>query len=208
MTVGQNERAQAGVEGEWICVGALGAPHGVRGDMRLKSFTEQPAAIFKFVDIRLGADGAAVALVKKGKAKDGFIIHITGIDTPEDASNMKTKQLYVSRENFGAAAEDEFYLADLIGLRAHDLAGTEIGVVSSFDNFGAEDLLELVLHEAVKGLGRHIFVPFRKSLVPTIDLDAGIAVIDFAGWQATQTSERDMDAGEDDSQLIEDKGEK
>ncbi len=203
MTDGQNERRQAGVEGNWVCVATLGAPHGVKGDMRLKSFTEVPAAIFKFSDLRFGADGAAVTLVKKSKTKDGFIVHIDGIDTPEDASNMKTKQIYVCRDNFRDAAQDEFYLADLIGLRAHDLSGTEIGVVTSFDNFGSEDLLELVLHESVKGLGRHIFVPFRKSLVPTIDLDAGIAVIDFAEWQATQTSERDTNDADISIQDIE-----
>lgn len=203
MTDGQKERAQAGVEGDWVCVGTLGAAHGVRGDMRLKSFTEKPLAIFKLPDLRLGADGKPVTLSKKGKAKDGFVVHVDGINSPEEASNMKAKQLFALRENFADASEDEFYLADLIGLRAQDLSGAEIGVVSSFDNFGAEDLLELVLHEPVKSLGRHIFVPFRKTLVPEIKLAERIAVIDFDQWQETQTSERDVDEVED----IDSKGE-
>jgi len=204
MANGQDERHQAGVEGDWVCVGALGAAHGVKGDMRLKSFTENAAAIFNFSDLRLGADGKPVTLTKKGKSKDGFVVHIDGMDTPEDASNMKVRQLYVAREHFGDACEDEFYLADLIGLRAVNLSGTEIGVVASFDNFGAEDLLELVLHQPVNALGRNIFVPFRKTLVPEINLAKRTAVIDFDQWRETQTSERD----EDVDQAIEDKEEK
>ena len=207
MTHGEKERSQAGVEGNWVSVGSLGAPHGVKGDMRLKSFTEIPDAIFKFSSLHMGAGGASVSLKKVGKSKDGFVVHVEGINSPEEASALARKNLYVPRAEFGDADEDEFYLADLIGLRAHDVSGREIGVVSSFDNFGAEDLLELVLHEPVKGLGRTIFVPFRKTLVPTINLGDGMAVIDFALWQATQTSERDPDGEEDEPEAIELKGE-
>jgi len=193
MTHGDKERTQAGVEGDWVQVGSIGAPHGVKGDMRLKSFTENPGDIFGFDDMRLGADGKPVALIKKGKSKDGFVVHVEGINSPEDAGILKTKGLYVPRAAFEEADEDEFFLADLIGLQAVDLDGTDIGVVATLDNFGAEDLLEVVLHKPVKGLGRNIFVPFRKALVPDISLTEGFVVVDFAGWQATQTSERDME---------------
>jgi len=196
MTHGQKERTQAGVEGGWVQVGSLGSAHGVKGDMRLKSFTENPAAIFKFNDLRLGADGKAIVLAKKGKSKDGFIIHIDGVNSPEEASGLKTKGLYAPREAFNTINEDEFFLADLIGLKARDLSGAEIGIVTTLDNFGAEDLLEVVLHEPVKDLGRNIFIPFRKTLVPTIQVSEGVVVVDFAAWQATQTSERDIGEGE------------
>lgn len=207
MTHGEKERAQAGVSGDWVCVGTLGAPRGVKGDLRLKPFTENAAAIFKFTSLHLGAGGAPVALKKVGKSKDGFIVHIDGVNSPEEAGAFSRKDLYVPRTEFGDADEDEFYLADLIGLRALDLSGSEIGTVSSFDNFGAEDLLELVLHEPVKGLGRTIFVPFRKTLVPEIKLDEGVAVIDFALWSETQTSERDGDDDAGGGEAIENKGE-
>jgi len=203
MANGQKERAQAGVEGDWIQVGSIGAPHGVKGDMRLKSFTENPVAIFKFNDLRLGAGGKAIALVKKGKSKDGFIIHIDGVNSPEEASGLKTKGLYAPRDAFGDTSDDEFFLADLIGLKAVDLSGTEIGIVTTLDNFGAEDLLEVALHKPVKGLGRNIFVPFSKALVPDINVAEGFAVVDFVAWQETQTSERDIDGDED----IDSKGE-
>ena len=193
MATGEKERAHAGVEGEWVKVGSLGAPHGVRGDVRLKSFTEKPASIFDFSDIRLGADGKAVKLKKVRKTKDSFVVHIDGINNPEEAGAVKAKGLYVAREVFDDAGEDEFFLADLIGLQAVDTDGTQIGIVATLDNFGAEDLLEVVLDKPVKGLGRHIFVPFRKALVPDINLAEGFAVVDFAAWQAAQMSERDVE---------------
>ena len=206
MTHGQKERAQAGVTGDWVCVGTLGAPRGVKGDMRLRSFTENAAAIFNFSSLHMGAGGDPVSLKKIGKSKDGFVVHIEGVSSPEEAGAFARKDLYVPRAEFGDADEDEFYLADLIGLRALDTKGAEIGTVSSFDNFGAEDLLEIVLDEPVKGLGRTIFVPFRKKLVPEIKLSEGVAVIDFALWSETQTSERDGDDDAVDGEAIEKKG--
>jgi len=196
----RTEREQAGIEGGWIKVGTLGAAHGVRGDLRLKSYTEKATDIFTFAEVRLGAGGDVVALKKVRTTKDGFVVHIDGINSPEAAAAYKGKGLFVPRDVLGGADEDEFFLADLIGLKAVDEAGAEIGFVATVDNFGAEDLVELVLKESIKGLGRHVFVPFRKALVPDIRLEAGEIVINFADWRATQTSERDQEG-------IENKGE-
>jgi 16S rRNA processing protein RimM len=201
MAHGEKERAQAGVEGNWVQVGALGASHGVRGDVRLKSFTEKPLAIFKFSDLRLGAGGEKVKLIKKSKTKDGFVAHVEGVNSPEEASALKTKGLYVQRDILESADADEFFLADLIGLMAVGLDGERLGVVVTLDNFGADDLLEITLDEPVKGLGKSVFIPFTLALVPEIDLNAGTATIDFAGWQETQTSERDVEGFDSEEEI-------
>ncbi|WP_262693916.1 ribosome maturation factor RimM [Kordiimonas aquimaris] len=193
-----NTYDKAGVDGDWICVGALAAPHGVKGDVRLKSFTENPVSIFKFKDLRLGADGKAILLSKKAKNKDGFIVHIDGFDTPEAAAAFSGKQLYIRRDFLPQAADDEYYLTDLIGLEARDEHGTRIGVVEAVENFGAEDLIELILDEPVKGLGRFALIPFRKLLVPTVDIKGGFLTVAFTDWQETQTgkqAESQMDQG-------------
>ncbi len=190
---------QTGVEGDWVLVGALGAPHGVRGDMRLKSFTQNPTAIFKFADLRLGADGRALSLTKKGKSKDGFIVHMDGVDTPEAVTGLSGRQLYVHRNLLPDAAEDEFYLADLVGLEARDEQGAKIGAVNAVENFGSEDLIELILDEPVKGLGRFAFIPFRKALVPTVDIKGGFITVAFQQWQETQVgkqAESQMEQGD------------
>lgn len=202
MAQGGNKQSNTGATdnpADWVEVGALGSPHGVRGDMRLKSFTENPAAIFKFDELHLGANGELVSLSKKGKSKDGFIVHITGVDTPEAVSALPNKQLYVHRAQLPDAPEDEFYLADLIGLEARDEQGAKIGVVNAVENFGSEDLIELILDEPVKGLGRFAFIPFRKALVPTVDIKGGFLIVAFTEWQETQVgkqAESQMDQGD------------
>ncbi|MFC3052631.1 ribosome maturation factor RimM [Kordiimonas pumila] len=188
----QTERQQAGVEGDWICVGAFAGSHGVKGDVRLKSFTEDPAAIFSYTEIHKGPTGPLLRFKKLRDSKEGFIVRVEGLLTPEDAQALSGTKLYVSRAAFAEHADDdEFYLADLIGLRAIDEDGIDIGFVRAVENFGAEDLLELVLPEPIKGLGRYIYVPFRKAFVPEVALGAGTVSIAFKEWQKTQVSERD-----------------
>jgi len=196
MTNDRTERQNQGVEDGWVCVGTLGTSHGVRGDIRLKSFTDIEAAIFDFGDLRRGPDGPKVSLKKLRANKDGFIVRVGGVETREDAAAMKGAKLFVARDVLDDTEdEDEFYLADLIGLRAEDLSGSEIGFVRAIENFGSEDLVELVLNEPVKGLGRYAFIPFRKVYVPTIDLAGGKLAVDFETWHATQESAGDAGGG-------------
>lgn len=188
----QEERLQAGVEGDWICVGVLAGSHGVKGDMRLKSFTADPVAIFAFTSLTKGPAGSEVFLKKIRKNKEGFIVHVDGITSPEEAQALKGVKLYVQRDRLGDAKEDEFYLADLIGLKALDEESDEVGFVRAVDNFGADDLLELVLDAPIKGLGRHVFIPFTKLLVPEVNIRDGYVSIALEAWKKTQVSERDV----------------
>ena len=199
MKQGSINKGNTGAESDWVLVGSLGAPHGVRGDMRLKSFTENPASLFKFADLRLGADGKPVSLTKKGKSKDGFIVHIDGVDTPEAVSALTGRELFVHRDALAPAGDDEYYLADLIGLEARDESGDKIGVVDAVENFGSEDLIELILDEPVKGLGRYAFIPFRKQLVTAVDIKGGFLIVAFTLWQETQVgkqAESQMEQGD------------
>tara|TARA_R110002096_G_scaffold139257_2_gene293541 strand:- start:81 stop:686 length:606 start_codon:yes stop_codon:yes gene_type:complete len=193
---GREERRQAGIDGDWICVGAIAGSHGVRGDIKLKSFTDGPDAIFTYSEIYKGPNGPLVSLKKVRVAKDSFVVRLEGVETPEEAQALKSTQLFVSRASLPQAEEDEFYLADLIGLIAFDDTGAEIGFVRAVENFGSEDLLELVLNEAVKNLGRQVFVPFRKVFVPTVNIAAGSVTIAFDEWQKIHVSERDTDGDE------------
>lgn len=187
MSNNRNERVQQGVEDGWVCVGALGASHGVRGELRLRSFTDDEETVFRFSDLRKRPDGAAIKIKKVRKHKDDFIVRVDGIENREDAQALKSTKLYVPREVLDDVTdEDEFYLADLIGLNAIDEAGNWLGFVRAVENFGSEDLIEVVLDEPVKGLGRFAFIPFRKVFVPTIDLKADRLVVNWAEWLKTQ----------------------
>ena len=189
MTAETDERRRRGVlaadDGDWLQVARFAGPHGVRGDVRLVSFTEDPKAVFSYGDLRDGPGGAPVALRRLRAVKDDFIVHIDGVDSREAATALKGRGLYVARAALEAAAdEDEFYLADLIGLAAVDAEGLRVGHVRAVDNFGAGDLIELVLDIPVKGLGRYAFIPFTKVLVPDVDIAGGRVTVDMAAWLA------------------------
>jgi len=190
-------RRHHGVENGWIAVGAFAGAHGVRGDVRLKSFTETPDAICSYAGLHQGADGAPVKMRKLRADKEGFIVRVDGVADREAAMALKGKQLFVERASLAEEDEDEYYLADLIGLEARDEAGVKIGTVVSVENFGSEDLLELVLDVPVPGLGRYALVPFRTALVPTVDIAGGFVGIAFSDWLETQTSEREEEGGEE-----------
>ncbi|MFC4349387.1 ribosome maturation factor RimM [Kordiimonas lipolytica] len=196
MTNASEERRQRGVEDGWISVGAFAGSHGVRGDVRLKSFTDVPQALFSYPALHKGAGGPALKLKLLREAKDGFIVRVEGVMNREDAQALKGTKIYVPRDALQAEDEDEFYLADLIGLEARDPSGDVVGLVRAVENFGAEDLLELVLVTPLKGLGRHAFIPFRKAFVPVVDVKAGYVEILFDDWVKTQVSERDSDDAE------------
>lgn len=184
----QANRDNAGVEGDWIMVGAFGAPHGVKGGVRLKSYTDDPEAVFAFDHLHDAPAGKAVMVKKERATKDGFVARVDGITSPEAAKALRGVQLWVHREALPETdVEGEYYLADLIGLEVRDMSGVRIGTVNTVENFGAEDLIELVLDKPIKGLGRFAFVPFRTELVPDVAVSDGFLMVDMARWQEIQT---------------------
>ena len=188
-----DERAQQGIENDWVCVGVFGGPHGVRGDIRLKSFAGEPEAIFSFPNVCIGASGKSVSLKKVREVKDSFVARVKDVTSPEDAALLKGKRLFVERSSLAEPEEDEFYLADLIALDVLDENGGKLGFIRAVENFGSEDLLEVVLDAPVKGLGRFAFIPFRKALVPTVDIAGGHVTVAWQDWLATQVSENAAD---------------
>lgn len=196
MTLTGKTREHAGVEGDWVCVGAFGGPHGVKGGLKLKSFTERPDAVFRFKEMHKGPGGPLIAMKKQGKSKDGFVVTVDGISSPEQAAVLAGQKLYVARDQLGASGKDEFFLADLIGLSVVDPAGAHLGLVNAVENFGSEDLIEVHLDQPVKGLGRYIFIPFRRAFVPVVDIAAGRLELNMTEWLETQvegTPENDSD---------------
>lgn len=183
----QDHRRHQGVENGWVCVGAFAGSHGVRGDVKLRSFTSDPKGIKKFDEVHQGADGPLVRF-KVGKAiKGGFAAHIDGIDNPEEAQLLNGTQLYVKRDAISDKLDDdEFFLADLIGLEVVDLDANPVGHVRSVENYGSDDLIEIVMPKPVKGLGRFALVPFTHAWVPVVDIKSERIVVSFDEWVATQ----------------------
>lgn len=157
-----------------ICVGAIAGSYGVRGEVRLKSFCADPAAIADYGPL-VSEDGARTFDVElTGSVKNGFTARLTGIPTKEAADALKGTRLYAPREKLPEPEEDEYYHADLIGLRVFDTGGTEIGTVNAVLNHGASDLLEI----RPSAGGEIVLLPFTLAVVPTVDIRAGRIVAD------------------------------
>ena len=159
--------------GARICLGQIGAAHGVRGEVRLYSFTAEPEAIAGYGPLET-EDGRVVQIESLRHAKDHFVGKLAGIDDRSAAEQLTNVKLYVLRERLPAPDQpDEFYHADLIGLTAVDRAGEKLGTVVALHNFGAGDLIE------VRPTDGHTtqLLPFDEATVPVVDLAAGRLVV-------------------------------
>jgi len=156
-----------------ICVGAIAGAFGVHGEVRLKSFCAEARAIAQYAPLYT-EDGARSFTVKLGKPiPNGFSARMGGVATREQAEALRGTRLYADRDKLPALPDDEFYHADLIGLTVLDAGGEKLGRVSSVQNHGAGDLLEL--QRPGKG---NALLPFTLAIVPTVDLAAGRIIAD------------------------------
>ncbi|RIJ23943.1 16S rRNA processing protein RimM [Henriciella barbarensis] len=170
-----------------VVVGALSGAHGVRGDVRVRSFTGEPEAIFDF-DQLLDEKGKPLLSVKSYKsASDHFIVTPKTSRQKEEWDAMKGLKLHVSRADLPTADEDEFYIEDLVGLKTCSPDGTVFGRVKSVQNFGAGDLLEVAPDTAGEPA---YFVPFTLKDIPDIDFTARTVTIADAQMWADQSDPR------------------
>ncbi len=159
--------------GERIVVGALAGAYGVRGEVRLKSFCAEPAAIAAYVPLHTPDGRAFRAVGILGQAPGALVARIEGIATREEAEALKGTPLLADRDRLPPLAEDEFYHADLIGLPVRDAGGAPLGSVRAVLNHGAGDILEVA-----RPGGGTILLPFTRAAVPLVDLSARLVVAD------------------------------
>lgn len=156
-----------------ILVGVIGAAHGVRGELRLKSYTAEPAAIANYGPLVTVGGPRTVELLSFRSLKDDMgVVRIKGVEDRTAAEALTNVKLYVDRARLPAPEEDEFYHADLVGLRAETTAGEVIGEVVALQNFGAGDLVEIAPPD-----GETLLVPFTKAFIPNVDIGAGRIVV-------------------------------
>ncbi|WP_170476788.1 ribosome maturation factor RimM [Ruegeria arenilitoris] len=157
-----------------VCVGSITGSYGVRGEVRLKSFCAVPEDIEVYSPLTDDTGNERYPLVLTRQIKNGFAARLGGIETKEQADELKGLRLYARRDQLPSLPDDEFYHTDLIGLDVYDTGGTLLGSVKSVQNHGAADLLEL--HGP--GLNSTVLLPFTREAVPTVDLEKGRIVAD------------------------------
>jgi len=156
-----------------ICVAAIAGAFGVKGDVKLKSFTEIPQDCLSYGPL-MTAQGDVILTVQSWHFAGKMIaIRAAEITTREQAEALKSTKLYVPAENLPPPDEDEFYYRDLIGLQVKTQAGQNAGKVIAVHEFGAGDMIEI----KPKDGGASYYHPFTKDAVPKVDIKAGRIII-------------------------------
>ncbi len=155
-----------------ILLGRIGAPHGVKGEVRIRTFTGEPTAIGEYGPLHT-KDGRSFTIADIRPDKAGVVARLAGVADRTAAEALNGVELFVDRAVLPAPEEDEFYHADLIGLRAEMPDGTSLGTVTSVQDYGAGDFLEIA-----PAKGKTLLVPFTKAAVPVIDMAAGRIVVE------------------------------
>ena len=151
----------------------IGGAHGLRGEVKLKSFTGDPMAVSEYGTLTTEDGAASFEIEALRPAKGHLVARFRGIEDRGAAERLANVRLFVPRERLPPLEADEFYHADLIGLSAVKADGSEIGTVVAVHDFGAGDILEL----APRGGGTSIMVPFTAAFVPKVDIARGRIVV-------------------------------
>ncbi len=140
----------------------------------MRAFTADPQALLRYGPLDNEDRSHAIEIEALRPAKDAFVARLKGVHDRNAAEALRNVRLYVACDKLAPPAEDEFYLADLIGLDAIRVDGAPLGKIVAVPNYGAGDLLEI----APANGGAPVLVPFTKRAVPEVDLASGRIVLD------------------------------
>jgi len=160
----------------FIALATVGAPHGVKGEVRVKSFAADPMGLGAYGPL-FTKDGRKFEIERLRPAKGVLIAKLRGVEDRNAAEALKGLSLGVDRTAFPPPEPDEFYVADLIGLAVFDTAGNALGHVAAVENHGAGDILEIARPPGKESGGPSLLLPFTKATVPDIDIPAGRLVV-------------------------------
>lgn len=155
-----------------VLLGAVIGAHGLKGEIRVKTFTRSPDSLGDYGPLYT-LDGRSFTVTHARSSKPGeAIVRLAEITNRGAAENLKGTELFVPRGALPPPKENEFYHADLIGLRAEDKEGRTIGTVAALHNFGASDVIEIARDD-----GDTVMLPFTREVVPVIEIEAGRVLI-------------------------------
>lgn len=152
-----------------VCLGVITGAHGVRGEVKIKPFTELPGDVAAYGPVRLGVEGPERRLRLTGQSKAGVVGRLDRVDDRDAAEVLKGTELYVPRARLPQPEADSWYQADLIGLELVNPAGAALGRVVGVHNYGAGDLLEI----ARPAGGETVLMAFTRDNVPEVRLAEG-----------------------------------
>lgn len=180
-----------------VCLGVISGAHGIRGEVKIKAFGDDPLAIGAYGPLSDEAGGTTVEITKVRPNKGGLIARIAGVGDRTQAEALKGLKLYVARSALPEAEENEYYHADLVGLSVELSDGKPMGHVIAVQDFGAGPMLEIRLSGSSQTGGQTeskaggktrakagakaentLLAPFTQETVPEVDLAGGRLVLD------------------------------
>ena len=177
-----------------VCLGVIVGVKGLRGEVRVKSFTADPADVDAYGPVET-KDGRKLEVTVTERRADVVIVRIKGVADRNAAEAMKGVELYVDRKALPAAEEGSYYHADLIGLGVALVSGESLGTVAAVHNFGGGDMIEVTMAG-----GRSELVPFTDATIASVDLKGGMITINpLKGLFAEETDEEEKKRESDDT---------
>ncbi len=156
-----------------VCLGAIAGAYGVKGAVRIKSFTAEPEDVASYGPVSDESGDRVFGIRVTGMSKSMVLAEIEGIANREAAAALKGVRLYVARDRLPEALEGEYYHDDLIGLKAELADGSRLGTVVAVHDYGAGDVIEIGREGAAA-----VMAPFTHAVVPVVDIAAGRLVIE------------------------------
>jgi len=157
------------MSGDRVLLGVVAAPHGVRGLVRIKSFTEDPMAVASYGPLSDESGNKKYRVEALSAARDAVLARIEGVADRTAAEAIRGLRLYVERSALPEAGEREWYEANLVGLPAVGKDGRDWGKVVAFHDFGAGPVMEV---------SAGLMLPFTDEVVPEIDVEGRRIVVD------------------------------
>jgi 16S rRNA processing protein RimM len=154
-------------------LGVVTGAHGVRGEVKVKTFTAEPRSLVRYGALEDESGARRFKARIRGGARGLVIAAFDGVATRDQAEALKGVKLYVARAALPKPKRGEYYIADLVGLAAVNRDGTRLGRVSEVLNYGAGDVLEIARDD-----GTTLLLPFADRMVPEVDIAAGRIVIE------------------------------
>ncbi len=173
-----------------LCVGVISGVHGIKGDVKIKTFTQIAEDISTYGTL-LDKNGKVLFGIDKYRiTPKALIVTLSGVNDRNKAESLKGTKLYILKQTLPETQEDEFYYSDLSGLKVIAQDGSLFGTVQSIQNFGAGDLVEIVPTTEKDKTAETVFFNFTQEIFPTINVKEGIITI--APPQTIEDSDQDQ----------------
>ncbi len=165
-----------------VCIGAITGVRGLRGEVRIKSFTDDPSDVAAYGPVSDEAGERSYKISVTARAKGQIIARLDGIDDRDAAEALKGTKLYVPKNVLPEPGDGAFYQDDLIGLRVETEDGARLGTVKAMHNFGAGDIIEIAAENDGAGDKGGLMLPFTTEVVPVVDVERGLIVVAPPGF--------------------------